>query len=498
MVLYQQFRQAGHGVMKRSLLLAIALLLLSGCGAIKNVMSLATGLVVPSTSDKILKSNLKEPVEVTEADMFGVSTVRKKEVVHKGPFKDLIAGIYVKPNVAEQPDDGGGRAPAGGSGGSAAKKPPKYELTAEVNLARYANADDIKKIFGRCTVKAALHYDEQHRTIEFPGGEAAFGGTCEPLKDPYDDVQKFFGRNKTFGYEIRYGFPTPFHIIRKEALPDLVDLTFTVSKELRASAADFEKSFRELGEIFPKTRISEKDNLSITPEIILRLAQQEAQQAEREKRKQAKPAEPLPDENEVERYAKGIVLDGGLFGDTDDLGQAVTKLGSYYNAYPDKSILLLAEHYLYIANDLIDDAENIILYNGQRKIDDFFHGSTIEELFESAWPDYYRRALEQTRGWIAKNTHYDSVELENQFFSRATTDKSLLKKKLLLDKPTFIEQHYPDVVIYLLTNNLIKPQNAVETRFLNTYNYYNGYDDDFAELHDFLPELHNFLLFNIY
>lgn len=477
--------------MKRSLLLATALLFLSGCGAIKNVMSLATGLIVPSTSDKILKSNLKESVEVTEADMFGVSTVRKKEVVHKGPFSALISDIYVKPNVAEQPDDGGGGAPAGGSGKSTAQKPPKYELTAEVNLARYVNADDIKKIFGKCTLKAALHYDEQQHTIEFPGGEAAFGGTCEPLKDPYDDVQKFFARNKTFGYEIRYGFPTPFYILRKETLPDLVGMTFNDSKELRASAADFEKSFRELERIFPKTRISEKDNLSITPEIVLDLVQQEAQQAEREKQKQAKPSEPIPDENEVDRYAKGIVLDGGLFGDTDDLGQAVKKLGSYHNAYPDKSILLLAQHYLYIANDLIDDAENIILYNGQRKIDDFFHGSTLEELFESAWPDYYRTALEKTREWIAKNTHYDSAELEKQFFSQAATDKDLLKKKLLLDKPTFMEQHYPDVVIYLLTNNLIKPRNAVETRFLNTYNYYNGYDEDFAELHDFL-------LFNIY
>jgi hypothetical protein len=464
--------------MKRLILLTAALLL-SGCGVGKSIMASTVGLLLPSTSDKIIKSNLKEQVEVTEADMFGVNTVRRKEIVHKGPFKDLVAGIYSKPMVTELPETGGGgTGSSGGSGKGSGKKLPEYELSCEVNLDRYANADDIKKIFSSCIVKAVLQYNEQQRTIEFPDGEAAFSGKCEPVTDPYNDLQQFFMRNKKFGYELSQGFPTPFHLLKKKTVPDLVALTYIDSSELRGNAADFEKSARELGKIFPKTRISDKSNPTVTPEILLA-------------RLQAQAAVTPPDQKEVDRYIRGIVLDGELFGNADDPVQMENRLNTYYSAFPRKSVILLAKHYLFIANNRIDDAENVILNSGQQKVDDLFNGRTIEELFESAWPDYYRAALEKTKAWLEENTDYDIEELEKPFFKQVATDKQMAKRKQLLDNPTFMEQNYAEVVIYLLVNNLIKPGNTVEERFLNTFNYYNGYDDDFAELHDFL-------LFNIY
>ena len=132
---------------------------------------------------------------------------------------------------------------------------------------------------------------------------------------------------------------------------------------------------------------------------------------------------------------------------------------------------------------------SIIKDNELLTVDDLYHGSTIMELFESAWPDYYRTALERTKAWIAENTAYDLEEVEKQFFSQVALDTEMSKRKQLLDNTTFIEQNYPEVVIYLLVNNRIKPHNSVETRFLNTFNYFNGYDD--------FEVLHDFLLFNI-
>jgi hypothetical protein len=423
----------------------------------------------PKTSDKILKSNIKFTLDVPETDMFGVKTVRKREMINKEPLISIANEIYKKTEITGIQN--------------------KHEMIANIDTAKYANVDEINRVFSRCFVKAEILYDDNKHTSEFPGGENAFKGTCEPKEEPFNDLKQFFSRNKEFGYDIKYSFPTPYPLLKKEKVPELVTITFTDSNELRNHIGEFEKSYRELRKLFPLTVVAEKTNGNITPEIIFFGGNEKsAVQVCRDLLKTTG-VTIIPRVEDAIEFAGQIVLEGALFGDSEDSAMLEEKLTAYLTAYPEKAILLLAQYYLSVANNSIVNAEQIIETNEKKKVEDFYHGATIKDLFASTWPDYYRAALENGAEWIYENTDYDQAELEKLFFKRIETDKRFKKGRIHLDNVAFIERNYPEVVIYLLTNDLLKPSNSVEIRIVNTFNYLKGYD--------YFASLHYMLLFNI-